>query len=265
MQTRSWHSRSRGRLVHSLGILLTAGIWSPQPPAAKDNLCSYADIHPAYPPLNATPAAEASAVSNSAPPPSGANCFEEEKDAASWITVASVLQTSMSPSDIIKRFGAISELRDIQYWSTTDQAWRPMIATAFAVGSVDADQPRGDYSPAELAEAVQYYRVADTRTQAPINYRLEIHLSPHNQVVAETANVNPVKKWGITLYAPGGVHTLYFLNERAPGIWSYYSITRVIPATFLARGNEKSSINRAIALYRHYMTLPTAAEPPAVR
>ena len=83
------------------------------------------------------------------------------------------------------------------------------------------------------------------------------------RVVVETSNVDAIKQWGITLYAADGLNTLYFLDERSPGVWAYYSITRVLPASFLAEGHEKSYINRAVALYRHYMRLPTNTEPPS--
>jgi len=82
-------------------------------------------------------------------------------------------------------------------------------------------------------------------------------------VVVETSNVDAIKWWGITLYAADGLDTWYFLGERSPGVWDYYSITRVLPASFLAKGHEKSYINRAVALYRHYMRLPTDTEPPS--
>jgi len=246
-------------------IVLTAILCWQGPVAAADFPCAYNDIHPIYPALNAPPVVQASDASDNAATPSGANCFSDHVQAATWVTVASVVQTSLSPDDFIKRFGAISQLREVQYWSTTDQAWRPMTSAAFAVAAADTDQPRADYSPAELLGISRYYRITDTRTFVPTDYRLEVRPSPHGHVWVETSNVDPIKKWGITLYKPDGLHTLYLLNERSPGVWSYYSITRVVPATFLAKGHNESSINRAIALYRHYMRLPTTAEPPAAR
>lgn len=225
-------------------------------------LCaSIADIHPAIPPVNAMPAVVTTDVS----PPNGGDCFPDSTTRATWVTVASTIQTSLSQDAILQRFGAISELRQVQYWSTTDQAWRPMVSAAFAVSSANADQPRADYSSAELVATSRYYRITDTRTYEPVNYRLEIHPAAHGQIFVETTNVDPIKKWGITLYHADGLHTLYFLTERSPGVWSYYSITRAVPATFLARGHEKSYVNRAIALYRHYLRLPTTADPPAAR
>jgi hypothetical protein len=246
-------------------LLAIAGPWSQQPAIAKEPSCRYADVHPSYPPLNAPPAVQAITVGSETVPPDGADCFGERKGALTWITVTSVTQAQLSPVEIIERFGAISELRDVQYWSTTEQAWRPMTSASFAVPSANSDQPRADFSAAELSGPTRYFRVADTRSYASINYSLEMHPSPPGHIVVETSNIDPVKKWGITLYEPDGLHTLYILNERAPGTWSYYSITRIVPATFLAKGNEKSYINRAVALYRHYLHLPATAEPPAAR
>jgi hypothetical protein len=67
------------------------------------------------------------------------------------------------------------------------------------------------------------------------------------------------------LYAPGGPHTLYFLKKQSPDVWDYYSTTRVLPDTFLAAGHDESFINRAVALNRHIVGLPTDAEPPSAR
>jgi uncharacterized protein DUF6675 len=225
-------------------------------------LCtSIADIHPAFAPLNATPAVETSDVS----PSNGGNCFADSTTHATWVTVAATIQTSLSREALLGRFGAISELQQVQYWSTTDQAWRPMVSAAYAVSSANTEQPRADYSSAELAGPTRYYRITDTRTYVPVNYSLQIHPAAHGQIFVETTNVDPIKKWGFTLYRPDGLHTLYFLSERSPGIWTYYSITRAAPATFLAGGHEKSYVNRAIALYRHYLELPPTTDPPAAR
>jgi hypothetical protein len=77
------------------------------------------------------------------------------------------------------------------------------------------------------------------------------------------SNVDPIKQWGITLYAADGVSSLYFLKQRSPDVWAYYSITRLLPNSFLAQGHEKSYINRAVALYRHIVGIATATQPPA--
>jgi hypothetical protein len=166
----------------------------------------------------------------------------------------------------MRRFGAISELLTVQYWSTTDQKWRPLVSSAAAIAGTNSTHPRADYSPAELATGDdRYYLITDTRSGRATTYRLRLRETQLGRLVVETSNMDAIKKWGITLYAADGLDTLYFLEERSPGLWTYYSITRVLPANFLADGHDKSYINRAVALYRHYMRLPTNAEPPSAR
>jgi len=181
-----------------------------------------------------------------------------------WFTVAAVIRTAESPSAFIGRFGAISELLSAQYWSTTDQKWRPLVSSAAAIAGTNSTQPRPDYSLNDLATGEnRYYQIADSRSGRGTTYRLRLRETEPGRIVVETSNTEVVKQWGITLYPANGLNTLYFLNQRSPGVWAYYSVTRVLPASLLAEGHEKSYINRAVALYRYYMHLPTDAEPPS--
>jgi hypothetical protein len=228
--------------------------------------CLSADVPPQYAPLDSPPIARATRVKSGATAPAGAGCFAKSESAATWITVAAVIRTSSSSSTLIGRFGAISQLVAVEYWSTTDQKWRPMVSSAAAIVATDSRKPRADYSAAELTTGEdRYYIVTDTRLGHSVAYRLRKRLSQPGRLVVETANVDAIRKWGLTLYAPEDVDTLYFLSERSPGVWAYYSITRVLPNSVLAEGHDESFINRAVALYRHYMGLPTDAEPPAAR
>jgi hypothetical protein len=226
--------------------------------------CLSAGVPPLYAPLNAPPIAQATRVPSGAAPPAGASCFGKSDPAATWVTVASIVQTSDSQSAYIERFGSISRLRAVQYWSTTDQKWRPMVSSASAIVSTNSRLPRADYSLAELVTGEdRYYSMTDSRLGRAVTYRLRLWQSQPTGLVVEIANVDAIKQWGITLYAPGGLHTLYFLKKQSPAIWAYYSITRIVPNSFLAEGHDKSYINRAVALYRHIVGLPTDAEPPS--
>jgi hypothetical protein len=219
-----------------------------------------------FAPLNAPPIAQATRVSNGAAPPAGASCFGKSDSAVTWITVASMIQTSDSRDTFIERFGSVSALSGVQYWSTTEQKWRPLVLSASAIASVNSRLPRADYSLAELVTGEdRFYSMTDSRSGRAVTYRLRLSQSQPTGLVVDIANVDAIKQWGITLYAPGGLHTLYFLQKRAPDILAYYSITRVLPNSFLAEGHEKSYINRAVAVYRHIVGLRTDAEPPAAR
>jgi hypothetical protein len=154
----------------------------------------------------------------------------------------------------------------VRYWSTTEQKWRPLVSSASAIASANSTLPRADYSLAELVTGEdRYYSVTDSRSGRAVTYRLRLWENQPTGVVVESANVDAIRLWGITLYAPGGLHTLYFLKKQSPGVWAYYSITRLLPNSLLAEGHDKSFINRAVALYRHIVGLPTDAEPPAAR
>jgi hypothetical protein len=195
--------------------------------------------------------------------PLGAGCFAKTDSAATWVTVSAMVRAAKNTNTLIGEFGAISELPTVRYWSTTDQKWRPLVSSAWAIGAAKSGQPRADYSPAELtAGNDQYYVIADSRSKRTTTFRLRILEVHRSRVVVETSNVDPIKQWGITLYGANALDTFYFLEERARGVWAYYSITRVVPASFLVGERDKSYINRAVALYRHYMRLPTDAEPP---
>ena len=237
-----------------------------QPAVSGELACAHANIRPDYPPLNAPPKVQATHDPSRAVALSGADCFAGPQSRSTWITVAAVVRTSFDQKALIERFGAISQLRSAWYWSTTDQAWRPLVSTAYAVDSANAPKPRGDYSAADLAAGTSlHYSVTDTRSDLAINYSMQLTVGLDGQILLDTTNIDPVRKWGITLYGPKSVRTLYFLNELSPGVWSYYSITRAVPATFLANGHEKSFINRAVALFRHYVGLSTKSDPPPAR
>ncbi len=246
----------------SLAVVLASFAEVSQARATQSDDCFDASAIP-YPPPDSPPIAQATHSTSESTAPAGAACFDENV-AATWITVASVLRTTEDSGTIIERFGAISELRPIKYWSTTDQQWRPLVTSASAIAFGKSASPRADYSLTEVsAHKDLYYRIIDARSKHAALYKLRLRQSGPGRVVVETSNVDPITQWGITLFASGGLQTIYFFGERSAGVWAYYSITRVIPATLLAEGHEKSLVNRAVALYRHYMRLPTDAAPPS--
>jgi hypothetical protein len=248
-----------------LAVALTSAVARASDPPAQP-ACMRSGVPPIYSPLNAPPIAQATRVSGGGTPPAGAGCFEKSDSAATWITVASIVRTSNSQNAFIARIGAISTLLAVQYWSTTEQKWRPMVTSASAITSANSRLPRADYSLADLvAGEDRYYSVTDSRSGRAVAYRLRLLQSQPTDLLMETANVDAIRQWGITVYAPGGLHTLYFLKKQSPDVWDYYSITRVLPDTFLAAGHDESFINRAVALYRHIVGLPTDAEPPSAR
>jgi hypothetical protein len=245
------------------GLAVTASLAAP--PRLADSAC-LGTAQPQYAAPNSPPNINFTRVTDGHPTTPGAACFDNPDAPARWLTVASLVASADSAAALVARFGAISKLLPVQYWSTTEHKWRPMVSAAVAIVSPEARQPRADFSAAELlAPGDRYYSLTDSRLGRSTVYRLRVRSSRVTELTVDIANVDPIKQWGITLYAPGGLHTLYLLEQRAPGTWSYYSITRLRPDSFLAEGHDKSYINRAVALYRYLVGIPTNIEPPAAR
>jgi hypothetical protein len=259
--TKTFAGTRGGWLVLAAAVTSAVAMASDRP---AQPVCLSSGVSPVFPALNAAPVAQATRASGSRAFPAGASCFEKSDSAATWITVASTVQTSASLNAFIERFGSVSRLLAVQYWSTTEQKWRPLVLSASAVASTNPRIPRADYSVAELVTGEdRYYSMADSRSGRAVTYRLRLWSSQPTELAVESANVDAIKQWGITLYSPGGLNTLYFLRKQSPDVWTYYSITRVLPNSFLAEGHDKSFINRAVAVYRYIVGVPTDAEPPS--
>jgi hypothetical protein len=70
----------------------------------------------------------------------------------------------------------------------------------------------------------------------------------------------------IPMFNPGEMQSIYYLDRESEDIWRYYGIVGTGKiANGLIPGNDSSSINRAVAFYRHLVGIPTNQEPPAAR
>lgn len=169
--------------------------------------------------------------------------------------------------ELLGRIGAISTLKGIRYWSTTDKAWKPLVTEAFALNGPDTDQKRPDFPAAQLAQGQKlFFAQADNRSSGKTVYRLRVVAADRDRLVVETENVAPVKMAMLTMFGAGDLQSLYFLERRAPGVWGYYSLARARSASsLLPSGSEASYINRAAAYFRHFAGIATDQEPPAAR
>jgi len=95
-------------------------------------------------------------------------------------------------------------------------------------------------------------------------YRMRLREHGPGRLALEIENAQAVRFLGMELFAPGAYQFLYFLEREAPGIWLYYGLMRMGPASrFLLRDYEASYVNRMVAIYRHLAGIPTGREPPA--
>jgi hypothetical protein len=171
-----------------------------------------------------------------------------------------------SPDDaegILARFGRISQLTGVRYWSVTRGACRDLIAEAFALAGPDADQRRGDFSAKELAAGRTLYFFQDDNCPGDgAVYRLRVREVTPDRVIVETENVGAIRVLLVPLFKPGELRALYFLERDAQEFWSYYSLAGTTAgASPLAGGHEASYINRALALYGHIAGVEPCSAP----
>jgi hypothetical protein len=262
-------------LVWVLALILL----SPNQPAAVDGPeppCSEAPLFPPYAEIDAAPNVGAwsgddlGLKSDWRPPP----CTGwTSSDSDMLVALAARFHYDGGVDGLLARFGAISELTDVSYWSVSKTRWRDLVEEAYAVTGVageddDGSKPRGDFSAAELRAAREVYLYQDdTGPAGGAIYRMRLLEFEPTRLVVTFENVSAVKMLFVTVFAPGALQSVYFLDLLSPdeGIWGYYSLTRGTVAELgdlLMEHQTASYLNRAAAVYRHIAGIPTDQEPP---
>jgi hypothetical protein len=189
-----------------------------------------------------------------------------QTDFATLVTIAARFHSAADGQDLLRRVGSISQLAGVRYWSTTRQRWRTLILEAYALSSAQSGQRRADFQPGELSEGKVLYFEQTDNLSGKATYSMRIVAASPNRVVFEIENVSTIHYLLVPLFRPGELQSIYFYDRESPDVWRFYSIVRTgIPPSRLLTGNEASSINRAVALYRHFAGIPTDQEPPAAR
>ena len=173
------------------------------------------------------------------------------------VAIASQFRFVGNVDDLLSRFGRISTLQGLRYWSVTDNGWQTLITNATALDGPDMARPRADFTVAEMRSGSDlYFTETDNRSTRPIIYRMHVTTTSANVMVA-IENVTPVQIFMLTVFGPGDLQSVHFLTRTAPGLWSYYGLARtgVAIGTFIGV-KEESYVNRALALYSHFAGTP---------
>ena len=178
------------------------------------------------------------------------------------VGIAGAFHDAGSVDALIGRFGAISKMAGIRYWSVTDKDWKTLITEASAIQEEKPQRRRADFTVEELRSGLGWsFEERDNRSSANIAYRIRLRQASANGLVMEMENASPVKAFGIvTVFAPGELRHLFFADRRGQGDWNFYEL--VSASGRFARGNEASIANRAMALFLHFAGLPATAGRP---
>ena len=167
---------------------------------------------------------------------------------------------------LLARFAAVSSLRGLRYWSVTDKQWRPLIIDAAALAGPDRNSRRSDFSLDELKRGAWLNFLEEDSRSGRVVYRMRLLEYGPERFALAVENAAPIKFMQLTLFAPGDMQSVYFVERLAPGRWGYYALLRARrQASSLVAGHGASYMNRAQALYRHFLGQPSDQEPPAAR
>ena len=181
------------------------------------------------------------------------------------VTVVARFRHTSEAEGLLRHIGAISELGGLRYWSTTHKQWQTLIVDAFALTGLQPGQRRGDFTPNEMKEGkVLYFQQVDNLS-GKATYRMHFAEASADRLVFEVENVSTMRYLLITLFHPGEMQSIYFLDRESDSVWRYYSIVRTGKNVNRLTGNESSAVNRAVAFYRNLVGIPTTQEPPAAR
>ena len=182
------------------------------------------------------------------------------------ITTAARFRYTAGAEGLLRRIGAISELAGMRYWSTTHQQWRTLIVDAHALTGSPSGRRRQDFTIDEMKAGKALYLEQADNLSGTATYRMRVAEASADRVVFDVENVSIMRYLFVTLFDPGEMQSVYFLDRESDSVWRYYSIARTgRDASRLATGHPSSSINRAVAFYRSLAGIPADQEPPAAR
>jgi hypothetical protein len=182
------------------------------------------------------------------------------------ITTAARFRYTLGAEGLLRHIGAISERAGMRYWSTTHKRWQTLIVNAYALTGSQPSPRRQDFTPDEMKEGKALYLEQVDNLSGTAIYRMRIAEASADRLVFDVENVSTMRYFFVTLFHPGEIQSIYFLDRESDSVWRYYSIARTgRNASRLAAGHASSSINRAVAFYRSLAGIPTDQEPPAAR
>jgi hypothetical protein len=257
-------TKHQSRWLHFLvAALAMAPLW-PAAPAQELPLppCEGTTPRPAYSQRGAEPAALIWSAGERWTPPDCVGWRHETSEIG--IALAGSFPFTGATDDLLARFGAVSTLRGVRYWSVSDAAWRVLIERAVALSGPDARLTRTDFTVAEMRSgAFLYFSQRDNRTSQDVLYRMRLHALTQDHLSVEIENASAVRLYILPLYRPAALQSWFFIDRLAPDLWGIYALARTVDTpSWLPGDARRSSANRALALYRHFIGEQTDREPP---
>ena len=180
------------------------------------------------------------------------------------IALSGTFQFEGDTDKLLERLGSVSAMQGVRYWSVTDGNWRVLITQSAAAADPKAAQRRADFSAEEMKRGQNLYYVQhDSRSTGEVVYRMRTLEATQDRLVVDIENVSAVRSYILTVFKPGELRTVHYLNRTSSGGWRYYALTLIRSSQ--SDSHMPSLVNRAAALYRFVAGQRTDQEPPLAR
>lgn len=189
-----------------------------------------------------------------------------ENGFSTLVTISARFSHGKRGEDLLRKVGAISELKGIHYWSASHKQWRTLVEGAYALANSPPSHRRPDFTPTEMKNGNVFYYEQTDNLAGEIIYRMTVLQASDSRLVFSVENVTTVRHSFIPLLHPSELQSIYFMERESDNVWRFYSIVRTGKrASRLIAGNESAAVNRAVAFYRYFVGIPMTQEPPAAR
>ena len=153
---------------------------------------------------------------------------------------------------ISQRIISFSKLKNIVYWSVTNNEWRKLFDDAGTLSDSNVKLRRKDFTAENVRAGATFYYVQDENTMlSPVIFRMTILERKQNKLAFFSVNVSPFKVAFLEAVKPGKFEQYYTIQKESGDTWLYFSLVRSkMNYSFLAP-KRLSSLNRTAAYFRH--------------
>lgn len=162
----------------------------------------------------------------------------------------------------LRRFGRVSRLEGLAYWSFTDRKREVLIPHAHAVTDAAASQARAEFSLDELRSGQPLYFVHDdNRSHKQVIYSMRLQQSMDDRFSLHFENTSAMSMMGLTLLAPHELQWLVSVQRLGAGLWGYRSLLGLRRLRMGRAGQHRlSNLSRALAMFDLWAGRQTDAE-----
>jgi hypothetical protein len=168
--------------------------------------------------------------------------------------------------NLLRRFGAVSALHGLPYWSFSEGRRETLIRDAVPVSGTGEQMPASDFALSDMKNGSDlFFRQTDNRSASGVIYRMRVLEHAQHRLLIAVENTSPVKFLFMTLFQPGDLQTVYLLEQAKDRTWRYYNLSGIRGSSWATgSGSEKSYMSRALSMFAHFAGHEVADVPPTL-